>query len=65
MLKAFHENILIIGDFVGAGMDYLGEAAVGSWEYKDYAPRFDGGHGAHPHRHRRKTNRDGDRPCDR
>lgn len=26
-------------------MDYLGEVMVGSWEYKDYAPRFDGGLG--------------------
>ncbi|WP_099467648.1 glycoside hydrolase family 2 TIM barrel-domain containing protein [Konateibacter massiliensis] len=31
----------IIGDFVWAGMDYLGEVGVGSWEYKDYAPEFD------------------------
>lgn len=29
----------IIGDFVWAGMDYMGEAAVGSWEYEDYAPK--------------------------
>lgn len=35
----------IIGDFVWAGMDYLGEVGVGSWEYRDYAPRFDGGIG--------------------
>lgn len=35
----------IIGDFVWAGMDYLGEVGVGSWEYSDYAPRFDGGKG--------------------
>ncbi len=35
----------LIGDFVWAGMDYLGEVMVGSWEYKDYAPRFDGGLG--------------------
>lgn len=32
----------LIGDFVWAGMDYLGEVGVGSWEYADYAPRFDG-----------------------
>jgi len=32
----------LIGDFVWAGMDYLGEAGVGAWEYRDYAPRFDG-----------------------
>ena len=35
----------IIGDFVWAGMDYLGEVMVGSWEYADYARRFDGGLG--------------------
>ncbi len=28
----------IIGDFVWAGMDYLGEVGVGSWEYAEYAP---------------------------
>lgn len=38
-------NKRIIGDFVWAGMDYLGEVGIGSWEYKDYAPRFDGGLG--------------------
>ncbi|MDD3796803.1 MAG: glycoside hydrolase family 2 TIM barrel-domain containing protein [Lachnospiraceae bacterium] len=31
----------IIGDFVWAGMDYLGEVGIGSWEYEDYAPKFD------------------------
>ena len=31
-----------MGDFVWAGMDYLGEVGVGSWEYRDYAPVFDG-----------------------
>lgn len=35
----------LIGDFVWAGMDYLGEVMVGSWEYADYAKRFDGGLG--------------------
>ena len=39
------ENPRLIGDFVWAGMDYLGEVMVGSWEYEDYAPRFDGGLG--------------------
>lgn len=38
-------NPRIIGDFVWAGMDYLGEVMVGSWEYADYAARFDGGCG--------------------
>lgn len=31
-------NPRIVGDFVWAGMDYMGEAAIGSWEYEDYAP---------------------------
>lgn len=35
----------IIGDFVWAGMDYLGEVGVGSWEYSDYAPDFTHGPG--------------------
>lgn len=39
------ENKRIIGDFVWAGMDYLGEVGIGSWEYKNYAPRFDSGLG--------------------
>lgn len=30
----------IIGDFVWAGIDYLGEAGIGAWEYDDYAPNF-------------------------
>lgn len=33
----------VIGDFVWAGMDYLGEVGVGAWEYREYAPDF--GHG--------------------
>lgn len=28
----------VLGDFVWAGMDYMGEAGIGSWEYEDYAP---------------------------
>ncbi len=28
----------LLGDFVWAGMDYLGEVGIGSWEYEDYAP---------------------------
>ena len=35
----------LVGDFVWAGMDYLGEVMVGSWEYADYAEMFDGGPG--------------------
>lgn len=30
----------IIGDFVWSGIDYLGEAGIGSWTYKEYAPDF-------------------------
>ena len=33
----------LVGDFVWAGMDYLGEVGIGAWEYADYAPDF--GHG--------------------
>ena len=33
------ENPGVVGDFVWAGMDYLGEAGIGSWEYEDYAPK--------------------------
>lgn len=39
------ENPRLIGDFVWSGMDYLGEVGIGSWEYKEYAPRFDNGKG--------------------
>lgn len=39
------ENPRLVGDFVWAGMDYLGEVMVGSWEYGDYAKRFDAGLG--------------------
>ena len=35
----------LIGDFVWAGMDYLGEVMVGSWEYAEYARTFDAGLG--------------------
>lgn len=35
----------ILGDFVWAGMDYLGEVGVGSHEYRDYAPSFSHGVG--------------------
>ena len=35
----------LVGDFVWAGMDYLGEVMVGSWEHADYAETFDGGPG--------------------
>ncbi len=30
----------LIGDFVWAGMDYLGEAGIGAWEYRNYAKDF-------------------------
>ena len=39
------KNPRLIGDFVWAGMDYLGEVGVGSWEYEDYAKRMDNGMG--------------------
>ena len=39
------EHPALIGDFVWAGMDYLGEVGVGSWENADYAPEFTGGPG--------------------
>ncbi len=32
------ETPSLIGDFVWAGIDYLGEVGIGSWEYKEYAP---------------------------
>ena len=35
----------VIGDFVWAGIDYLGEVGIGAWEYSDYAPDFSGGPG--------------------
>lgn len=28
----------LVGDFVWAGIDYIGEAGIGAWEYEDYAP---------------------------
>ena len=43
--EAAKENSRLIGDFVWAGMDYLGEVGIGAWEYKEYAPRFDNGNG--------------------
>lgn len=39
------KNNGIIGDFVWAGMDYLGEVAIGSWVHDDHAPEFTGGPG--------------------
>ena len=39
------EHPALIGDFVWAGMDYLGEVGIGAWEYADYAPDFTGGVG--------------------
>lgn len=33
------DNPRIIGDFVWAGMDYMGETGVGAWEYEDYLPK--------------------------
>lgn len=28
----------LVGDFVWAGMDYIGEAGIGAWEYGEYVP---------------------------
>ena len=39
------ENPRLIGDFVWAGIDYLGEVMIGSWEYADYAKNMDAGLG--------------------
>ena len=38
-------NPRLIGDFVWAGIDYLGEVMVGSWEYSDYAKNMNAGLG--------------------
>lgn len=35
----------LVGDFVWAGIDYLGEVGIGAWEHKDYAPEFSHGPG--------------------
>jgi beta-galactosidase len=35
----------LIGDFVWTGMDYLGEAGLGAWEYRHYAKDFARGFG--------------------
>ncbi|MCH3909192.1 MAG: DUF4982 domain-containing protein [Bacilli bacterium] len=39
-LKMSETNPALIGDFVWSGMDYLGEAGIGSWEYKEYVDDF-------------------------
>lgn len=43
-LEMAKTNPALIGDFVWSGMDYLGEAGVGAWEYhayaEDYRPTF-------------------------
>ncbi len=39
------DNPRLIGDFVWAGIDYLGEVMIGSWEYADYAKNMDAGLG--------------------
>lgn len=38
-------NPRLIGDFVWAGIDYLGEVMIGSWEYPDYAKNMNAGLG--------------------
>jgi len=44
-MKLAQQHPAIIGDFVWAGMDYLGEAGIGAHEYKDYAKDFSMGVG--------------------
>jgi beta-galactosidase len=39
-MRLAKENNRIVGDFVWAGMDYLGESGIGSWVYQDDAPDF-------------------------
>ncbi len=39
-MRAAERDPGIIGDFVWTGMDHIGEAGLGSWEYRDYAPTF-------------------------
>lgn len=38
--EAQKRNNRLIGDFVWAGIDYLGELGIGAWEYKEYVPDF-------------------------
>lgn len=44
-MKFGKKNPRMIGDFVWAGMDYLGECGIGSWVSQDDAPSFDHGVG--------------------
>ncbi len=44
-IECAKSNPAIIGDFVWAGMDYLGECGIGAMEYADYAKDFQGGPG--------------------
>lgn len=39
------KNPALIGDFVWAGIDYLGECGIGAMEYREYAKDFVGGPG--------------------
>lgn len=39
--KLAQENKRIIGDFVWAGMDYIGEVGVGAWIFEDHCENFD------------------------
>ena len=38
-LEVAEKNERLIGDFVWAGQDYIGEAGIGAWEYEQYAPK--------------------------
>lgn len=44
-MRAAEAHPALIGDFVWAGMDYMGEVGVGSWVYGDRTDDFSGGVG--------------------
>ena len=44
-MKLAKNNPRLIGDFVWAGIDYIGETGLGAWEYEDYAPKDASEHG--------------------
>lgn len=44
-IKFSKDRPRVVGDFVWAGIDYLGECGIGSWVSQDDAPSFDHGKG--------------------
>lgn len=40
-MKLAEKNPRLIGDFVWAGMDYIGEVGIGSWTHKDHCHEFE------------------------